>query len=345
MRVAVVSPVRLNPYATLLTRALQRAAPDAECWLSSGVSWRQEISRQRPDLLHLHWIELLYFSYATWQMAPRLARLLTVLSLARQRGIKIVYTVHNLREHEALRPCLHYLAHRFIFSVADAIHVHDESTRAELLRSYAPRQEVYVAPHGNYVEWYPNDCSREQARSELGLSPETFVYLCLGQVRPYKGLEELLLSFARLEGQDVALLIAGHVHLSEYGARVRDLAARDPRVRLSLDFVPDDQVQHFMNAADVCVLPYREITTSGAAILALSFGAPVVAPAIGTFPALLAGGGGLLYDPQGPLEGALHAAQGMDLEAARRAAQETAASLDWEGIGRQHLAIYQRILG
>jgi glycosyltransferase involved in cell wall biosynthesis len=338
--------VRRNPYATLFTRALRQAAPDVECWLTSGVSWRREISRQRPDLLHLHWIELLYFSYATWQMAPRLARLLLVLSLARLSGIKIVYTVHNLHEHEALRPRLHHLANRFIFAAADAIHVHDESTRAELLRSYGAEQQVYVAPHGNYVQWYPNDCSRQQARTQLGLSPETFVYLCLGQVRPYKGLEELLRAFATLEGENVALLIAGHVHLSEYGDRVRDSAASDPRVRLFLDFVPDDQVQRFMNAADVCVLPYREVTTSGAAILALSFGVPVVAPAIGSFPALLADGAGLLYDPQEevPLRSALLAAQHMDLAAARRAAQETADSLDWGAIGRQHVAVYRDIL-
>jgi glycosyltransferase involved in cell wall biosynthesis len=339
--------VRLNPYATLFQRALQRADPDLESWLTPGVSWRQEISRQRPDLLHLHWIELLYFSYATWQMAPRLARLLLVLSLARLRGIRIVYTVHNLREHEVLRPGLHRLASRFIFAVADAIHVHDESTRSDLEQSYRLRQEVYVASHGNYVEWYPNDCSRAQARARLGLSPEAFVYLCLGQVRPYKGLEELLQAFAGLEGQDLALLIAGHVHLPEYGARVRQAAQRDPRVRLHLEFVPDDEVQLFMNSADLCVLPYRQITTSGAAILALSFGVPVVAPAIGSFPALLTGGAGFLYHPTGTgaLAAALETARHRELATARRAAEETAEQLDWTAIGRRHVAVYRRIMG
>ena len=43
-------------------------------------------------------------------------------------------------------------------------------------------------------------------------------------------------------------------------------------------FVPDGEVQHYLLAADAVVLPFKEILTSGSAMLALSFGRPVVAP-------------------------------------------------------------------
>ena len=39
-----------------------------------------------------------------------------------------------------------------------------------------------------------------------------------------------------------------------------------------------------MNAADVVALPYAETFNSGAALLALSFNRPIVAPASGSFP-------------------------------------------------------------
>ncbi|MEZ4597387.1 MAG: glycosyltransferase [Chloroflexota bacterium] len=48
--------------------------------------------------------------------------------------------------------------------------------------------------------------------------------------------------------------------------------------------VPDDRMQVFLRAADVMVLPYRDVLTSGSAILAMTFGLPVVAPRIGCLP-------------------------------------------------------------
>jgi len=63
-----------------------------------------------------------------------------------------------------------------------------------------------------------------------------------------------------------------------------------------------------MNACDVCVLPYRDSTTSGAAVLAFSFGKPVIAPAMGSFLELVADGRGIAYDPA-ESDGLLHAMQ------------------------------------
>jgi glycosyltransferase involved in cell wall biosynthesis len=54
----------------------------------------------------------------------------------------------------------------------------------------------------------------------------------------------------------------------------------DNRITTVLEFIPDDDIQIYMNAADVVILPYTDILTSGAAILAMSFGKPVIAPAV-----------------------------------------------------------------
>jgi glycosyltransferase involved in cell wall biosynthesis len=55
-----------------------------------------------------------------------------------------------------------------------------------------------------------------------------------------------------------------------------------------------------MNAADVVVLPYRDIFTSGAALLAMSFGKAIVAPRIGCMAELLRSEGAYLYDKDDP---------------------------------------------
>ena len=48
------------------------------------------------------------------------------------------------------------------------------------------------------------------------------------------------------------------------------------------------------------MLPFRDILTSGSAILALSHGRPVIAPAIGCLPETLPADAAILYDPDAP---------------------------------------------
>jgi glycosyltransferase involved in cell wall biosynthesis len=56
--------------------------------------------------------------------------------------------------------------------------------------------------------------------------------------------------------------------------------ADNRRITLRLERIPDDEVAALLAAADVVVLPYRRVTTSGTAMLALSHGRPLVVPAL-----------------------------------------------------------------
>jgi glycosyltransferase involved in cell wall biosynthesis len=47
-------------------------------------------------------------------------------------------------------------------------------------------------------------------------------------------------------------------------------------IKLNLNYLDDDQIQYFLNAADVVVLPYKKLTNSGVLFLAMSFGKPVI---------------------------------------------------------------------
>ena len=104
----------------------------------------------------------------------------------------------------------------------------------------------------------------------------------------------------RAAGPGARLLIAGRPRGGASTTRLAAAAAADRRIRLPLRFVPDDELQVWLRAADVVVLPFRDILTSGSAILALSFGRPVVAPALGCLPETVPTAG-VLYDPDAPM--------------------------------------------
>ncbi len=340
----------MNPYVRLLREALSECG--VVCSIAGGLSprlvrtWRAGVpppdGRETAYVLHLHWLELLYSSPRFGSSLRRLATVLLGLVWAKLGGFGIVYTVHNLRPHERAFPALDEVANRMVYALASAVHVHDKETAIGVERNYGFRNKVHVIPHGSYVGAYPNHCTGQEARERLGLPGHAFVYLFLGQIRRYKGVEGLLNAFNRLSDGTSCLVLAGNVHDPEYAADLVQLTGGKKGIRAWLQYVPDADVQYFMNACDVCVLPYREVTTSGAAILAFSFGKPIIAPALGGFVELSAQGRGILYCPQDS-DGLLKALRQARLEDMAKAGQRALAwarEHEWRTLAPEFVRMY-----
>jgi beta-1,4-mannosyltransferase len=347
-RVVQISRVRLNPYVRLLQTALLEAG--VPCQTVEGLSpLHTPLLPGVANILHFHWLELLYSAPTRGRTIRRLAAVLSGMVWVKARGGKIVYTVHNLHPHEQGAPAVDRVANVALSVLADAFHVHDEEAKQGAARAYGRPDRIYVVPHGSYIGAYPNSCTREQARARLGLSEGAIVYLCLGQIRPYKGIEDLVVAFKQLttDGVNRQLVLAGHVHDPAYATSLSELTVGQEGIHTWFRYVDDADLQYFMNACDVCVLPYRDITTSGAAVLAFSFGKPVVAPALGGFPELVADGRGIAYDPKMG-DGLLHALQQVrsgDMEAAGQKALVWAREHEWRVLAPRFMRIYESVLG
>ena len=352
VRITYVSRVRLNPYVRLLARGVKHVLPAADIRHSHFLSlpWLLRHLGQ-VDLLHIHWIEYLYRAPKAWQRRKGFLSVAAALILARLRGIRIVYTVHNLNQHEGRSPILNELANHLIFRLAHAVHVHDAWVAQLVAQRYHRREGVVVIPHGSYIGAYPDTTDREGARAFLQakgipVREDGFLFLFLGQVRPYKGLETLIAAFRNVTAPHAQLLIVGKAEDPSYAEEIRRLIRGDDRIITHLTYVADEELQYFFRAADVCVFPYRRITTSGAALLAFSFGCPIIAPALGPFRELAAGGRGLLYPPGDAARLAQRLQDAVDgaLDRARDAVLAYARSLNWSTLGREHVHTYERVL-
>ncbi len=348
MHILYLSRVRLNPYVRLLARGVESADASIHTRQHRALSWPRILFDPRWRILHLHWIELQY-AYSPMphdEAAKNLDALLSKFGHWRQRGRKIVYTVHNINHHEGRHPDLNRRANGWIFEHADAIHVHNQFTAEQTARLYGRTDNVFIIPHGNYIGVYPREVSRGEARARLGVPPDHFVYLCLGQMRPYKGLDELIAAFLQRDMPDATLLLAGHIADPEYARALKQLAGDHPNIRLFPNYVPPAEIQLYFLASDICVLPYRDATTSGAAMLAFSFDTPIMAPAIGPFPELIGENRrGLLFHPQArDLGQALDQARALPLAEMSRAARAFAEARDWRAIGAQHARVYRALL-
>jgi glycosyltransferase involved in cell wall biosynthesis len=275
-----------NPYLRLLEREVARRGVRFE-HIRGGLTpaWARGAAAT-ADLVHLHWLEFLVASAGRTsglRTHARAARLLAALRRLRRAGVGVVWTVHNLRPHESDYPWLDTLLARRVAREAGALIVHSLHARDRVREELGREQGVFVAPHGNYIGAYPEERrSRSEVREALGLPAGDWVYLIFGQVRAYKRIPEAIEAFRRLEMPDALLLVAGRAPREDDAQAVARAAAGDPRVVLRLEHVPDASVHAYHLAADAAVLTHAELFSSGALMLALSFGLPAVVPGEGS---------------------------------------------------------------
>jgi glycosyltransferase involved in cell wall biosynthesis len=302
--VACVASSRIsNPYLRLLYDRLEERgfplAPDATLTLSWLVR-----NRRRVRFLHFHWPQRHYRLLrgpASLRLAAswlRFGLFAVRLGAARLLGYRNVWTIHQVYPHEATSRRLDRLAALLLARSAHVLTAHDEPTVAEAERELRPDQKIEIVAHPSYRGFYPLGRPRSAVRAELGIADDAFVFLCFGEIRAYKRVDLLLEAFESTTAPEAVLLVAGPaIRDPSLEAVVESAAARDPRIRPLLGFVPDEQVAELFEASDAAVFPRVDGGTSGSLILALSLGTPIVAAETPGSVGLTGGKGAWLFRP------------------------------------------------
>jgi len=75
---------------------------------------------------------------------------------------------------------------------------------------------------------------------------------------------------------DALLLVAGNFPDKNYYETDQRVVRKRSRIRIEAGFIPNEMMQAYLFSCDAVVVPYREILTSGTAMLAMSFWSAVV---------------------------------------------------------------------
>ena len=102
--------------------------------------------------------------------------------------------------------------------------------------------------------------------------------LYFGLIRPYKGVDGLIEEFTSWAGPELRLRLVGKPLDQQLRSVVESATQMDPRISAHLAFVEDHVLVQEVTAAEMVVLPYREMHNSGALLVALSLERPVIAP-------------------------------------------------------------------
>ena len=266
--------VKRNPYNFLLYSAIRQCGAEVAEYSSTSLL------TSRWDILHLHWPESLLETGSRLSALWSEKKYLFLLDYIRKRDTQVVWTVHDLKPHDLVFPDLE---HRFWDAVLDRIDGLTALTRSGLdlalqrFPQLAPLP-AFVIPHGHYRGQYPSGITRQEARARLQVAADNPVITYFGQIRPYKNVPRLIECVR--DGDDrLDLFVCGRLSKRvDMETELRRAAGDDPRIHLLLQFIPDDEVQIYLAAADLLVFPYRDILNSGSALLGLSFDRPVLVP-------------------------------------------------------------------
>jgi D-inositol-3-phosphate glycosyltransferase len=223
-------------------------------------------------------------------------------------GKKIVLTAHNVNQarRDSNDSLLNRVTLRTQYRLTDHIFVHTQRAKSELVKEFGVRErDITVIPFGINNAVPRTDLSPTDAKQRLGIKSAEKAILFFGRMRPYKGLEHLLAAYQELEVRhsDFRLIIAGEPmkgsekYLDEILRTIRRIDSRE-RIISKIQFIPDEETELYFKAADVLVLPYKEIFQSGVLFLAYSFGLPVIAADVGSFrEEIIEGRTGFLCNP------------------------------------------------
>ncbi|ADG73654.1 putative glycosyl transferase [Cellulomonas flavigena DSM 20109] len=277
------------------------------------------------DVLHVHWPELLVRHPRPLRRAARHVALHLLLALLRVRRVPVVRTLHNTVPHESVGR-----------AEARALAAVDAATRLYVLLTPATRAPGDAAsvqiPLGHYRDAFAH-------LPRVAATPGRLV--TIGLLRPYKGVEELLAAFTALPGDHLSLTVAGKP-TPEIARVVEDAVARDPRITADLRFVPDATFVEHVTAAELVVLPYRQMTNSGVLVAALSLDRPCLVPASPANAALAAEvGEGWVLQYDGEFDAAV-LADGLHRAATTpRSARPDLSARDWRVLGAAHDDAYR----
>jgi beta-1,4-mannosyltransferase len=247
--------------------------------------WRAFLGRY--SILHFSFPNVVFRNRSRIVTSIRAALAYFLVGLAKRRGRRLVWTVHNIADHERYHGAFEKRYMDWYTRQLDLVVHLSEAGRRVALEQYPElaRKPSAMIPHPHYGESVAAAMPREQALDELGLPPNTTLVLAFGVVRRYKNLLALVRAFSSLPGENLRLVIAG-MPLDLELAEALYRTAIDPRVLLMLRPISDRTIGVLFSAASLVVAPYVDILNSGTALLSLTYGKRILVPNRGAMPEL-----------------------------------------------------------
>jgi len=226
------------------------------------------IFKQKPDIVHIQWVKFLPVDFLLLLMCKIFL------------NSRYVFTAHNVYSHwQVGKVSWFYLVFLRIF---DTIFVHEKTAAKELKRVGINENIIMIARHG-LIPLSSKGTNPFYEKMYDFKSKHELILLFIGEARPAKGLEVLCeaLSFIepKITKSKIGLMIVGlqknDLKLDSHCKSFKD------SVLVINSLVDDICLKTAVSMSDYGVLPYKQISQSGALLTFLADQRPVITSNIG----------------------------------------------------------------
>lgn len=242
-------------------------------WIPSILRAARFLRRRRPEAVLFQW----------WTGAVLHTYVLLAL-MSRSLGAQILIEIHEIQDtgEAKLQPARLYVRWfgRLLMGMADGCLVHSEHDRAAVRKSFGVSdQRTRVVRHGPFSHYAVSGATPRREAPEGAWNVFFF-----GTIRPYKGLEDLVIAFEQLAEEDGRWWLTVVGETWEGWTEPLTLIDRSPvrdRITLVNHYVSDAEASEWFRGADIVALPYRRSSASGPLHLSMDAGLPVVVTGVG----------------------------------------------------------------
>jgi glycosyltransferase involved in cell wall biosynthesis len=237
----------------------------------------------RPDIIHTQWMLVpLLDSIVLKMTSNRIGKILTMHDTEVANGGE----VQRVQVFGLERVLRHF----------DRIIVHTDVAIDRLVKRGVEPSKITRIPHGVLTVASTKSTGEPPRKDKV-------TFMLFGILKHYKGVDVLIRAVQAMSpsARDCCrFIVAGKAAMN-----VEELISMSKRCGVfhlfdfRIGFIPDDEFDNVLKLADVFVYPYREIEASGALMLSLQYGKPIIASNIGLFSEMLASGvHGRLVEPE-----------------------------------------------
>lgn len=233
-------------------------------YLKALQELKKYIKKNKFDIVHFEWFSL---PWIEWIYIREL-----------KKYSKIVITVNDVIpfEHRILElQCL-----GLIYRAADVILLHTKDNLKLFEEHYqtSAYKSVITAAFRDKNDY--KKLNKAMAREYLGIPMEKDVVLYFGTVRHSKGVDVLIKAMPEaVKGNpNLFMLGAGAFHAvdSEYYQRLVSENLTEETAKIDFNHISDKILPYYFSAADILIVPYREIYQSGIAQFGLIYDMPII---------------------------------------------------------------------
>ena len=273
------APLGTNPYQSMIYSRF--AGYDVRVARLRVFYTAEPPPMQRGDIYWIHWETVEFGSKNDIAAEERFEKIEAGLESLKEKGVKVVWTVHNFHPHNSARDMeTIHKGREMLVRQADAVHMHTPYAVDLMTETYGiPQHKILRVAHPSYLGVY-EPVEHTLARRDV-LAPSDYRrFVHIGKVQENRGGRFMWRALKALSLRESAweLDIAGAVIAGERRGQqpIREMS----NVRFHDQYLPDEDLRKIIAGSHACVAPFRRILTSGSVKLALTFGLPIVGPNI-----------------------------------------------------------------